>query len=193
MVAAEGAQQKNPDEIELSAGGLFKAFTAKMSDILTAISDSSPVRYVVNWGRLYSLWPVHITTACCSAEFGAMMGPRYDPERFGIQMVAGSLRQCDLLVVEGTVTKKMASRLKVVYDQMPEPKYVIAMGDCACSGGLFYNSYSTLPLDALIPVDVYLPGCPPNPQALLDAILKLQEKIRKGKVNPLRIEPLAQS
>jgi len=186
------AQGGNPTRAEeLSGGGLFKVLAGKLSEVLTEISESSPLRYAVNWARLYSLWPVHITTACCSAEFGAMMGPRYDPERFGIQMVAGSLRQCDLLIVEGTVTKKMAARLKIIYDQMPAPRYVIAMGDCACSGGLFYNSYSTLPLDALIPVDVYVPGCPPSPQALLDGILKLQEMIRKGRVNPLKIEPVA--
>jgi NADH-quinone oxidoreductase subunit B len=112
-----------------------------------------------------------------------MMGPRLDPERFGMQAVAGGLRQCDLLIVEGTVTKKMAKRLKVVYEQMAKPRYVIAMGDCACSGGLFHDSYSIVnDVHKLFPVDVYVAGCPPRPEALLSAIVKLREKIRREEV-----------
>jgi len=146
---------------------------------LEKVIGSAPLKYVVNWSRLYSLWPVHLTTACCSAEFGAMMGPRYDPERFGMQAVSGSMRQSDLLIIEGTVTKKMLKRIKVIWEQMPNPKYAIAMGDCACSGGLFHDSYSIVnEIDKAIPIDIYVPGCPPRPEAVLNAVLKLREKIR---------------
>lgn len=155
----------------------------KLSEIVKKVTGSGPVQYIINWSRMYSLWPVHITTACCSAEFGAMMGPRLDPERFGMQAVAGAMRQCDLLIIEGTVTKKMLKRLKMVYEQMPKPRYVIAMGDCACSGGLFHDSYSIVnEVEKAIPVDVYVPGCPPRPEALLSAIVKLREKIRRAEV-----------
>jgi NADH-quinone oxidoreductase subunit B len=112
-----------------------------------------------------------------------MMGPRLDPERFGLQAVAGGLRQCDLLIVEGTVTKKMAKRLRIVYEQMAKPRYVIAMGDCACSGGLFHDSYSIVnDVHKIFPIDVYVPGCPPRPEALLSAVVKLREKIRRQEV-----------
>lgn len=120
-------------------------------------------------------------TACCGAEVGAVTDPRFDVERFGVLQAFGSLRQCDLLIVEGTVTRKMAPRLKRVYDQMPEPKYVIAMGACAITGGLFFDSYNVLPgIDTVLPVDVYVPGCPPRPEALIQAIIMLQEKIRRS-------------
>jgi NADH-quinone oxidoreductase subunit B len=151
--------------------------------LIEKVVGSAPLKYVVNWSRLYSLWPVHLTTACCSAEFGAMMGPRYDPERFGMQAVSGSMRQSDLLIIEGTVTKKMLKRIKVIWEQMPNPKYAIAMGDCACSGGLFHDSYSIVnEVDKAIPIDIYVPGCPPRPEALLNAVLKLREKIRTEEV-----------
>ena len=105
-------------------------FIGKLGDILEKAIDK-PLGYAINWGRIWSLWPVHIETACCSVEFGAASSPRYDVERFGIIEAFGSLRQCDLVVVQGTITRKMAPRLRLVYDQMPEPKYVIAMGACA--------------------------------------------------------------
>lgn len=156
----------------------------KLSEVVKKATGSGPMKYVINWGRMYALWPVHITTACCSAEFGATMGPRFDPERFGMQMVAGAMRQCDLLIIEGTVTKKMLRRLKAVYDQMARPRYVIAMGDCALSGGLFHDSYSIVnDVDETIPVDVYVPGCPPRPEALLKGIVQLREKIRRSEVH----------
>jgi NADH-quinone oxidoreductase subunit B len=155
----------------------------KLSELVRTIVGSGPVKFVVNWSRMYALWPVHLTTACCSAEFGAMMSPRLDPERFGLQSVAGGLRQCDLIIVEGTVTKKMAKRLKIIYEQMATPRYVVAMGDCACSGGLFHDSYSIVnDVHKIIPIDVYIPGCPPRPEALLSAIVKLREKIRRQEV-----------
>jgi NADH-quinone oxidoreductase subunit B len=158
--------------------GLANAYVGKLADAIRKVADG-PLRYVMNWGAIYSLWPVHLMTACCGAEVGAVTDPRFDVERFGVLQAFGSLRQCDLLIVEGTVSRKMAPRLKRVYDQMPEPKYVIAMGACAITGGLFFDSYNVLPgIDSVLPVDVYVPGCPPRPEALIQAIIMLQEKIR---------------
>jgi len=159
----------------------FNLMVGKLGDVLIKALDL-PLGYAINWGRIWSLWPVHLETACCSVEFGAASGPRYDVERFGIIEAFGSLRQCDLIVVQGTVTRKMAPRLRMVYDQMPEPKYVIAMGACAISGGpFFYNTYSVVKgADHVIPVDVYIAGCPPRPEALLHALITLQGKIKSG-------------
>ncbi len=143
------------------------------------------IRYLLNWGRMASLFPAHITTACCSVEFAALHSPRYDPERFGWLPATGSLRQSDVLVVEGTVTSKMAMRLRLIYDQMPDPKWVIAMGACAISGGLYAkDSYNVIQgIDDILPVDVYVPGCPPRPETLFQAILLLREKILYGRVS----------
>lgn len=132
---------------------------------------------VVNWGRKYSLWPMPFATACCGIEFMGVVSSRFDISRFGAELVRFSPRQADLLLVMGTISYKEAPILKRIYDQMPSPKWVIAMGACASSGG-FYNNYSTLQgIDQIIPVDVYIPGCPPRPEQILHAILKLQEKI----------------
>ena len=160
----------------------FNVMVSKIGDDLIKALDK-PLGYAINWGRIWSLWPVHLETACCSVEFGAVSGPRYDAERFGIIEAFGSLRQCDLVVVQGTVTRKMAPRLCMVYDQMPEPKYVVAMGACAITGGLYIDSYNVLPgVDGIIPVDVYVPGCPPRPETLIQGIMLLQEKIKRSKV-----------
>jgi NADH-quinone oxidoreductase subunit B len=129
----------------------FNIMVSKLSDILVKSLDE-PLGYAINWGRVFSLWPVHLETSCCSVEFGAASSPRYDVERFGILEAFGSLRQCDLIVVQGTVTRKMAPRLRMVYDQMPEPKYVIAMGACAITGGLF----STLTMFCLDAMELFL-------------------------------------
>ncbi len=154
----------------------------RLRRLASALSNLGPIRYLVNWGRKYALWPVHLTVACCSVEFGAGMGPRYDLERFGM-MPLGSLRQCDLLLIEGSVTRKMATRVKMIYDQMPDPKYFVAMVACAISGGLFWDSYSVVQgVDKIIPVDVYVPGCPPRPETLADGILELQQKIQNSRV-----------
>ena len=158
------------------------AFVGSLRNILNRVINVKPIRYFVNWSRLYSLWPVHLTTACCSVEFGATMGSRFGAERLGV-LPLGSLRQCDLLIIEGTVTKKMAERVIRIYNQMASPRYVIAMGACAISGGIFRDSYSIVPgVDKILPVDVYVPGCPPRPEMLVDAILELQQKIRESKV-----------
>ena len=136
---------------------------------------------VVNWGRKYSMWPMPFGTACCAIEFMGVVASRYDESRFGAELVRFSPRQADLLLVMGTVTQKMAPVLKQIYDQMPEPKWVISMGACASSGG-FYDNYSVVQgIDVLIPVDVYVAGCPPRPENVIGAIVKIQEKISQEK------------
>lgn len=140
--------------------------------ILTSLND------VYDWARLSSLWPLMYGTACCFIEFAAMIGSRFDFDRFGL-VPRNSPRQADLIITSGTITMKMAPALVRLYDQMPNPKYVIAMGACTITGGMFSSdSYSAVRgVDKLIPVDVYLPGCPPRPEAIMDAIVKLRKKI----------------
>jgi NADH-quinone oxidoreductase subunit B len=131
---------------------------------------------VINWGRSNSLWPLTFGLACCAIEMMAAGASHLDLDRFGI-LFRASPRQADVIIIAGTVTYKMAPIVKRVYDQMPEPKYVVAMGSCACTGGIF-NTYSTVQgADQFLPVDVYVPGCPPRPEALMHGLLKLQKKI----------------
>ena len=166
--------------VAVQKSGTFNALVGKLGEIIQD-NIGSPIRYLANWGRLYSLWPVHLETACCSVEVGAAAGSRFDMERFGVLEAFGSLRQCDLLIVMGTVTRKLAPRLKMIYDQMAEPKWVIAMGACAITGGLYFDSYNVLRgIDDIIPVDVYVPGCPPRAEALIQGMVLLQEKIRNS-------------
>lgn len=134
---------------------------------------------VFNWARSNSLWPLSSGLACCSMEMMAAAAARFDLSRFGYEVFRPSPRQADLLIVAGTLTWKMAGPLKRLYDQMPEPKYVIAMGSCANAGGPFADSYSVVPgVDRILPVDVYIPGCPPRPEALIQGMLELRRKIQ---------------
>ncbi len=136
--------------------------------------------WLINWGRRSSLWPVICFPACCAFEFISVMGPRFDMSRFGMEILRASPRQADVLITAGTLTWKMAPNVKRIYNQMAEPKWVIAMGACGISGGIFRSSYNVVPgYNHIIPVDVYVPGCPPRPEALLHGIQMLQEKIAK--------------
>lgn len=145
--------------------------------ILTTLND------LYNWARLSSLWPLLYGTSCCFIEFACLLGSRFDFDRFGL-VPRSSPRQADLIITAGTVTMKMAPSLVRLYEQMPEPKYVIAMGACTITGGMFStDSYSTVRgVDKLVPVDVYLPGCPPKPEAIIDAVIKLRKKVGQEQV-----------
>lgn len=140
----------------------------------------SSLNYMYNWARANSLWPLTFATSCCGIEMMQTSAANFDIARFGSEVFRGSPRQADLLICAGTITHKMAPALLKLYEQMPEPKYVIAMGACTCGGGMFTDSYSVVKgVDKIIPVDIYLPMCPPKPEALLDAIIKLQKNIKK--------------
>ena len=149
---------------------------------------------LINWGRSNSLWPLTFATSCCGIEFMAVGAARYDLARFGFEVARASPRQADMIMVAGTITHKMAPVLKRLYDQMADPKYVIAVGGCAISGGPFKKSYHVLNgVDKILPVDVYIPGCPPRPEALLYGMIQLQRKVKLekffGGVNRKENEP----
>jgi NADH-quinone oxidoreductase subunit B len=151
-------------KIELSKQGVF----------------ATSLQELYNWGRKNSLWPLNFGLACCAIEMIATTMARYDLARFGAEVFRPSPRQADLMIVAGTITKKMAPQVVRLYNQMPEPKYVISMGACAISGGPFKQGYNVLKgIDRYIPVDIYIPGCPPRPEALLDGFMMLQKKIEE--------------
>ena len=150
----------------------------ELADSARSFAFTTRLEKIVAWGRKNSLWPMPYGTACCGIEMMSVMGPRYDLARFGAEVVRFSPRQADLMIVSGTVTKKMAPQVVRLYNQMAEPRYVIAMGACAISGGPFKQGYNVLKgIDRYIPVDVHIPGCPPRPEALIQAFMTLQKKI----------------
>ncbi|XP_045687327.1 NADH dehydrogenase [ubiquinone] iron-sulfur protein 7, mitochondrial [Phyllostomus hastatus] len=164
-VAKAGAMVPKPSSLPSSRG---EYVVAKLDDL-------------VNWARRSSLWPMTFGLACCAVEMMHMAAPRYDMDRFGVVFRA-SPRQSDVMIVAGTLTNKMAPALRKVYDQMPEPRYVVSMGSCANGGGYYHYSYSVVRgCDRIVPVDIYVPGCPPTAEALLYGILQLQKKIKREK------------
>ncbi len=151
------------------------AYNSKIEgDVIVSRADA-----VINWIRTNSMWPMPMGLACCAIELMATASSRFDIARFGAEVMRFSPRQSDVMIVAGTVTYKMATAVRRIYDQMAEPKWVIAMGACASSGGM-YRSYAVLQgVDRIVPVDVYISGCPPRPEALLDALMKLQDKVKR--------------
>lgn len=144
------------------------------------------VDWIYNWGRQYSMWPAMFGLACCAIEMIGASTARYDIARFGMEFYRASPRHADLMIVAGTVTHKMAPQVKRIWDQMPEPKYCLAMGSCAISGGIF-KSYAVLQgVDEILPVDVYVPGCPPRPEALFDGIRKIHQMVRAQSIKTVR-------
>jgi NADH-quinone oxidoreductase subunit B len=146
-----------------------------------------PLDILVNWARKSSIWPMPMGLSCCAIEMMAMAGPKFDIARFGAEVFRFSPRQSDVMIVAGTVTWKMAPVVRQVYEQMPDPKWVIAMGACSSSGGLYRNYAVVQGVDTILPVDIYVPGCPPRPDALMDAIIKIQKIMAKEKLNPRQL------
>lgn len=164
--------KQEPQEITYSLESSQVSSDLSTNVIFTTLND------LHNWARLSSLWPLLYGTSCCFIEFASLIGSRFDFDRFGL-VPRSSPRQADLIITAGTVTMKMAPSLVRLYEQMPDPKYVIAMGACTITGGMFStDSYTTVRgVDKLLPVDVYLPGCPPKPEAIIDAVIKLRKKV----------------
>ena len=164
-------------EMKIVGGGGESGFVTTRFDAL------------LGWARKYSLFQYPFVTACCGMEFMSVAGPRYDVARFGAEAPRFSPRQSDVLWVVGTVSQRQGPTLKRIYEQMAEPKWVIAFGTCASCGG-FYDNYTTIPgIDKIVPVDVYIPGCPPRPEAVLDGLMLLQEKIQSGNRTPAVVPP----
>jgi NADH-quinone oxidoreductase subunit B len=185
-----------PDEVDLKEGREIEEFRAGHKYVIPG-NDTwldqetrrnivlTSVDWVIDWARRSSLWSVICYPACCGMEWMATLGPRFDASRFGMEIMRASPRQSDLLITAGTLTWKMAPNVRRIYDQMAEPKWVIAMGNCGISGGIFRSGYNVVPgWNKIVPVDVYVPGCPPRPEALLYGIKMLQKKIGREKALP---------
>ena len=158
------------------------------ANVLTTTYDK-----IFNWARRSAIWPMQFGLACCAIEMMAVLDPRHDMSRFGAEVFRATPRQSDLMIVAGRVSQKMAPVLRQIYDQMPEPKWVIAMGVCASSGGMFNNYAIVQGVDHVVPVDMYLPGCPPRPEMLLDAVLKLHDKVQNTKLGAHREQEITET
>jgi NADH-quinone oxidoreductase subunit B len=181
-------------ELDISEGIEIEALKASSSGVVSDPDEwldeqvkhnviLTTVDWLVDWARRTSMWTAVAYPACCAMEWMSAQGPRFDLSRFGMEVMRSSPRQADLIITAGTLTWKMAPQIKRIYDQMAEPKWVIAIGSCACSGGIFTNSYSVVPgYNHIIPVDVYVPGCPPRPEGMIHGIRMLREKIAKTHV-----------
>jgi len=179
---------------ELTTGQSSAEKSASAGYITTRLEE------LINWGRRNSLWPMPFGTACCAIEMMATLSSRYDLARFGAEVIRFSPRQSDLMIVSGRISLKMMPVLLEIYNQMPEPKWCISMGACACTGGVFDTYTLVQGVDQFIPVDVYIPGCPPRPESLIDAVMLIQQKIKRGERNtklydrtkhPLDFQPVA--
>ena len=162
--------------MEGKGAGAFEQEVARTEKLVLATT----LEKAIAWAQTHSMWPDTFGLACCAIEMMAVAGPRYDLARFGMEAFRNSPRQADLLIVSGRVSHKMAPPLRQIYDQMLEPKWVIAMGVCASSGGMFANYAVVQGVDKIVPVDIYVPGCPPRPEGLLEGILRLHERVMAG-------------
>jgi NADH-quinone oxidoreductase subunit B len=158
-----------------------------VSDVVGANFITAKLDKLVNWARRSSLWPATFGLACCAIEMMASTMPRHDLARFGMEAFRASPRQADLMIVAGRVSQKMAPVLRTIYDQMTEPKWVLSMGACASTGGVFNNYALVQGVDEIVPVDIYVPGCPPRPEMLVDGIMLLHEQILRGEYNAGRV------
>jgi NADH-quinone oxidoreductase subunit B len=158
-----------------------------VSDAIGANFLTVQLDKLVNWARKSSLWPATFGLACCAIEMMSTTMPRHDLARFGMERFSASPRQADLMIVAGRVSQKMAPVLRLIYDQMTEPKWVISMGACASTGGVFNNYALVQGVDSIVPVDVYVPGCPPRPEMLIDGIMLLHERIKQGNYSAKRV------
>ena len=162
--------------MEGKGAGAFEQEVARTEKLVLATT----LEKAIAWAQTHSMWPDTFGLACCAIEMMAVAGPRYDLARFGMEAFRNSPRQADLLIVSGRVSHKMAPPLRQIYDQMLEPKWVIAMGVCASSGGMFANYAVVQGVDKIVPVDIYVPGCPPRPEAVIEGVMNIQKKIKAG-------------